>query len=156
MTFNKWDVKSDNHCIHGVLSHQECSTCLRELMRRNREQREMFEKCEAVGLKVTELATNYPDTDFWVRAADVQRLLSDGVTVYGSPAHGLVSPGPIAWDHTERMTDTHKGLLIGIKPTAPPVTAEGLLREYTNRISNDSHEFRDWEKRVREYLGRKA
>lgn len=70
--------------------------------------------------------------------AEANRLLSErGVKVYGSPAHGMPSPGPIAWGHDKRITDTHQALLVGIEPIAKEDSEIRKRIAEINRLSKE-------------------
>lgn len=121
-------------------------------------QMERFELCERVGLvpyKGEVAVDKCAIKGTFIRAEDVELLLSDGVTVYGcyraDKSENIWSDCQSTDDET---IDTHQATLIAVKPIAKPVTADELLREYAESICPSTHD--GWCKRVREYLGRKA
>ena len=91
-----------------------------------------FPNCTAAGLEIVHMC-DYISENVCpslkrercsvIRAADVERLLKQGVRVYGR----MQAPSDL-WTMQQLPADTSTALLIGIRPTVRD-TAEGLLRE---------------------------
>lgn len=102
-----------------------------------------FPRIKELGLEVTEThiswsgGTPKPDVVYNIRAADLERLLSQGVRVYvkyyESPKI-IVARGDNGFVGEQA---THTAFLIGTKPIVRD-TAESLLREFVKKVEKNA------------------
>jgi hypothetical protein len=100
---------------------------------------EQFPKIKECGLEVYR-------SDFlnvYVRADALEKLLSQGVVVYGKPDAIIdhTGVGKACFYGSNDHLATHTALLINVKPIVKPDTAESLLRE----IVDDHSRLKDFE-----------
>lgn len=101
---------------------------------------EKFEKCEALNLDIN-VRHEKPGPgkwDYYVLAADVEKLLSEGIEVFGGRA------GADFWSQSPQISDNHTGLLINIRPIEPKDTAESLLKEIVSKTECKNWNPGDW------------
>jgi hypothetical protein len=100
---------------------------------------------------------NYQNCENWyVRAADLERVLSQGVYMSMPPrkdTDGLWAAHETVIGET-LIGHTHTGLLIGVKPIQRD-TAEGLLRELVNESTSIGQKGSDLLERARKLLEQK-
>lgn len=94
---------------------------------------EKFEKCEELGLKpeyITytplapsgSLGPSAPRSDFFIRASLFEKLLGEGVEVFGR------TKDDVAWIKFKDVVDKYRALVVGIKPIEQD-SAEKFLKD---------------------------